>query len=153
MTNLTKNFTKEELLYSATGTSMGIINMIPDTLIPNLQRTAEWLQELRNILGEKRDVETPIKVLSCFRSERLNKAVGGAKASDHMKALAADIQVDGMTPLQLAQFIKKSMPFDKLINEFNQWVHVSIPATDEPKSKLMTAVKEKGTTVYKPGLF
>ena len=58
------------------------------------------------------------------------KAVGGAKDSAHMLGLAADINVDGYTPKQLATLIKASgLEVDQLILEFSEWVHVGLSLT------------------------
>ena len=68
------------------------------------------LQPLRNHLGRAVDVS------SWYRSPAVNKAVGGAKRSDHMTGRAADIMVDGMTSTQLARVVLQlGLEFDQLI--------------------------------------
>ena len=69
----------------------------------------------------------PIKVTSGFRSEELNKKIGGAKNSQHMFGEAADIQCSDNKKLFR---ILADMEFDQLIYEFGTddqpaWVHVS----------------------------
>ena len=76
-----KNFTLQEMLR----TSVGKDNF-PATfeILSNLIQTTERLQVIRDKCG------FPINVNSCFRSEAVNKAVGGSSTSMHTKALAVD---------------------------------------------------------------
>ena len=68
--------------------------------IENLKRLCGWLEELRrrwnNIYGEGDD---PIVINSGYRSEAVNKAVGGVKGSNHLTGCAADIRVAGIEQL------------------------------------------------------
>ena len=50
------------------------------------------LQALRNQLGK------PLKVRSAYRSPEHNRAVGGAKASKHLKGIAFDIAMANHDP-------------------------------------------------------
>jgi hypothetical protein len=50
------------------------------------ERLSKLLGTIREILGDK-----PIKVTTGFRGESLNKKIGGAKSSKHLKFEAADI--------------------------------------------------------------
>ena len=54
------------------------------------------LQTIRDHLGK------PIRVNSAFRSPAHNKAIGGASNSLHTLGLAADVVIDGMTPIEVA---------------------------------------------------
>ena len=47
-------------------------------------------------------VSKPIRVNSAFRSPAHNKAIGGASNSLHTLGLAADVVIDGMTPIEVA---------------------------------------------------
>lgn len=74
----------------------------------------------------------PVIVNSGFRSVELNKAVGGAASSQHLKGEAADIEIPGVRNDDIWLFIEKNLAFDQLIaeqlSEFNGsagWVHVS----------------------------
>jgi hypothetical protein len=69
----------------------------------------------------------PIIVNSGYRCEALNKAIGGAKSSQHMLGEAADITVGSKEENEkLFDYIKDNLEFDQLINESNfSWVHVS----------------------------
>ena len=75
--NLSKNLTLSEVTKSNTAINLGIKNE------PN----AEQLENLKTIANEVfqkiRDrFDVPIKISSGFRSEALNKKVGGSKTSD-----------------------------------------------------------------------
>lgn len=54
------------------------------------------LQTIRDHVGK------PIRVNSAFRSPAHNKAIGGASNSQHTLGLAADVVIDGMTPIEVA---------------------------------------------------
>jgi uncharacterized protein YcbK (DUF882 family) len=60
------------------------------------------LELLRVKLGNK-----PIKITSGYRCPKHNKEVGGAKHSQHMNGTAADIEVEGYTPEQVAKAAKE----------------------------------------------
>lgn len=82
------------------------------------------LDPLREAYGK------PIIVGSGYRCPKLNKAIGGATSSQHMKGEAADIKTVQDTPEENKKLydliIELNLPFDQLINEFNyDWIHVS----------------------------
>lgn len=60
------------------------------------------LDILRNQVGK------PVHINSGYRTPTRNKAVGGAKYSYHMRGMAADIRVEGMTAKEIANKLKKS---------------------------------------------
>ena len=142
---LSKNFDLKEFTESATAVKEGIQN-VPDTeQIANLQRLVE------NVLQPARDaIYTPIVVTSGFRSAALNKAIGGASSSQHLKGEAADIIcVDNV---KLFNYIRSQLEFDQLIWEhgsesYPDWVHVSLKAQGNRK-EVLRAVKEKGGIRY-----
>jgi zinc D-Ala-D-Ala carboxypeptidase len=126
---LSPNFTLEEMLESQTARRKGISEQFtPSPEVINSLRALckNILQPLRDAIGG------PIKVSSGYRTPRLNRAIGGAKNSQHMVGEAADIQgLNGLTNKQLFNKIKQlNLPFDQLIWEFGNdqnpaWVHVS----------------------------
>jgi len=139
---LTSNFTLAEL----TVTNTGIANTPTLGEMVHLRALAEKiLQPLRD------DLRRPVLVNSAFRSEHVNRAVGGTATSQHRLGQAADIRVEGMTSRALAQrIVELGLPFDQVIEEFGRWVHVSYGPRN--RRQVLTAVKRGGRTVYDPGL-
>jgi zinc D-Ala-D-Ala carboxypeptidase len=127
--HLSENFTLEEMIRSSTASRRGYKEQFtPDPeIIANLKELCvHVLQPLRLY------IKKPIFVSSGYRCERLNKAVGGVKNSQHLTGEAADLQAVGdMENRQLFEAIKKSgIEFDQLLWEFGDqnnpdWVHVS----------------------------
>ena len=146
--NLSPNFTLAEFTRSDTAIRYGIDNS-PDSLaVANLRRLCVLILEpLREALGR------PIRITSGYRSPRVNQIIGGAKNSAHVFGLAADIEIEGMSPLQVCQEIKiLGLPFDQAIHEFGEWTHVAIAQeTVKPRKMELTAVKQNGLTVYSTG--
>lgn len=79
------------------------------------------LQALRTRLGK------PIVITSGYRSVEHNKKVGGSPNSQHLLGKAADIQVSGMTPAQVAAEAEK-IGFGG-IGIYKTFVHVDTRAT------------------------
>lgn len=126
MTNLTANFTLEELYASSTAKAKGIDNTPTRQAIVNLTHLAvKVLQPLRSGLKE------PITISSGYRCPALNRAVGGVSNSQHMTGEAADINIGGdmAKGKRIFDYIKRNLHFDQLIWEHNKqgvhWVHVS----------------------------
>lgn len=118
---MTLNFTISELIHSDTALKNGI-NNTPDTksLDNMLELIVNCLQPIREKLGK------PMIITSGYRNSQVNKLVGGAATSQHTKGQAADFTVSGMTPAKVVEFIKNSgVEYDQLINEYNQWTHIS----------------------------
>lgn len=120
-----KYFTIRELTASATAARKGIDNTPDNVVRANLTSlVANVLDPLREAYGK------PIIVTSGYRCPKLNKAVGGAAKSQHMKGQAADIRtVSDTVEDNRALFnliIKLRLPFDQLIDEYGyNWIHVS----------------------------
>lgn len=150
---LTENFSLAEMTKSETALRHGLDNTPGEVELANLKALAEnVLQKVRNHYGKG------VKVNSGFRHPEVNAAVGGSKTSDHCRGQAADIEIPGVPNAELAEWIKDNCEFRQLILEFytpgipdSGWVHVSYVEGDN-KKQVMTAMKENGKTVYKPGL-
>lgn len=135
-TPVTMHFTIEELCASDTAKAKGISNKPNVQQMINLVYLAAYvLEPLRVAMGES------IKISSGFRSEALNKAVGGAFNSQHKKGQAADLCIDGNIEKgkRWFEYIKKHLPFDQLIWEHDKsgtyWVHVSYVFPDFGKNR------------------
>jgi len=143
---ITKHFSKTEMEFSATGTRHGLNNQCPDELIPNMLKVAIQLELIREHFGK------PIIVLSCYRSPEVNKAVGGSPTSAHRYAMAADIQIDGVSPQEVCKWIAENLNgFDQVICEFNSWTHIGF-TNKIARGEILTAVKQNGKTVYNQGI-
>lgn len=107
-----------------------------------------------NVLQPLRDALGPVHVTSGYRPQAVNTLVGGSASSRHMDGLAADIVVEGYTPLQVCQWLEKSgLPYDQVIHEFGQWTHVSVPHMGrDPRYQLLTAYRIYGVTKYDAGI-
>jgi hypothetical protein len=130
------HFTIEELCASDTAQKKGIANKPNTQQMINLVYLAAYvLEPLRMAMGE------PIKIGSGFRSQALNKEVGGVWNSQHTKGQAADLCIDGdlKKGKKWFAYIRDHLPFDQLIwehnNKGNYWVHVSFVYPDFGKNR------------------
>lgn len=140
--NLSPSFTLEEL----THTDHREFDNIPDDKeLANLVRLAEFLEDVKVVLGGK-----PIIVNSAFRSKAVNDAVGSSDRSQHRHGCAADIRVPGMTPNEVVSaIIASDLKYDQVIREFDRWTHVSIPNTEDADPRAMALIIDKaGTRAY-----
>ena len=139
---LSEHFTLAEL----TATDHRSLDNSPDpTALANLTRLAEFLEQVREVLGGK-----PVMVNSAFRSKAVNDAVGSSDRSQHRLGCAADIRVPGMTPDAVVRAVRASgLAYDQLANEFNSWTHLSIPnlATAAPR-KMALIIDKTGTRLF-----
>ena len=141
-TPLTNNFSLEELTVTDHRTLDNTPNLQERA---NLQRLAEFLEKVKELLGGK-----PTMINSAFRSKAVNDACGSKDSSQHRIGCAADIRVPGMTPDEVVRaIIASDLPYDQVIREFDRWTHVSIPNDLEHKPRQMSLIIDKlGTRVY-----
>jgi len=150
---LTENFSLHEMIKSETAARKGLDNTPGEAVIANLKLLAEnILQPVRTAYGRG------VKVNSGYRSPDVNAAVGGSRTSDHTRGMAADIEIPGVPNYDLAKYIADNFKFTQIILEFytpgipdSGWVHVSYDPANL-KCQTLTAMRENGKTVYKPGL-
>ena len=130
----------------------GLDNTPPHAAVLNLKNLCEnWLEDLRysyNLLyclqpGEdyesSKNVE-PLIINSGFRSEAVNKAVGGAKESNHLTGCAVDIHCLGIEQaIRYAAILLdiadgKKQEFDELLIERSPkgtyWLHFAVRPKD-----------------------
>lgn len=142
MTQLSKNFSSEELTASQIAIRKGIDNDPTQIVLDNLKILAEALELVRTALDDH-----VINISSGYRSTKLNKAIGGVKTSAHVFGYAADFICPAYgTPRQVADaIVKAGIEFDQLICE-GTWVHISV----DPKMRgeYMNATFNKGKAVY-----
>lgn len=151
-----KFFSIQELCRSNTAVRLGINNSPSELIRTNLEALVERvLDPLRAAWG------APIIVTSGYRCPALNKAVGGAASSQHMKGMAADIhtlsdsRADNMRLLRL--LLNSGIIVDQVIAENvdaqhrPDWIHVSYNRITNRRS-LLTATKFNGKWVYSQGI-
>ena len=155
---ISKNFTLLELTKSNTATRLGISNTPDKEGIHKLRLLAtELLQPLRNAVG-------PLRVTSGYRSESLNKAIGGSNNSQHTKCEAVDLQfvkrrkMDNMKIFNA--IINHALEFDQCILEFGgataekdsdnpDWIHLSWKVTENRRQILVAYKDENNKTKYR----
>ena len=140
--NLTGHFTIEELTHTD---HRQFDNTPNDAELANLTRLAEFLEQVRTLLGSK-----PIMVNSAFRSKLVNDAVGSKDTSQHRVGCAVDIRVPSMTPDEVVKaVIASDLPYDQIIREFDRWTHISIPNSIHNAPRKQALIIDKtGTRLY-----
>ena len=148
---LSKNFSLRELTRSQTAIRRGIKNEPDQEQLMNLVAlTVKILQPCRDKFGS-------VSINSGLRVLELNKAIGSGNNSQHTKGQAADFEAYSISNTELAKWIKDNRCFDQLILEYpgkdarDGWVHCSFNRLGN-RMEVLTAVKERGKTVYKKGL-
>ena len=148
---LSKNFSLRELTRSQTAIRKGIKNEPDQEQLMNLVAlTVKILQPCRDKFGS-------ISINSGLRVPDLNRAIGSSDKSQHCKGQAADFEAYSISNAQLADWIMLNRCFDQLILEYpgkdprDGWVHCSYNRLGN-RGQTLTAVREKGKTVYKKGL-
>lgn len=143
-TQLTEHFTLEEMTASQTAARMGIPNQPPPEVYQQLVRTCQMMELIRHELLDK-----PITVTSGYRSEAVNRAVGGVGKSQHSTGMAVDFICPGFgTPLEICQALEPKMAelgIDQLIHEYGSWVHVSQPGTGAQARHMALTISNSGT--------
>jgi hypothetical protein len=143
--NLSPHFTLDELTASETAERNGWDNTPNEQELANLQRLAEFLEQVKEALGGK-----PIMVSSGYRGKQVNDAVGSKDSSQHRVGCAVDFRVPGLTPDQVVRaIIASGLPYDQVIREFDRWTHLSVPNTPEAAPRKQALIIDKaGTRVF-----
>lgn len=147
---ISKHISYKEATKSITAIRLGINNT------PNSNALSNMIEIATKIFEPLRKwVEGPIKINSFYRSEKLNKTIGGSLKSQHCDGRAFDIDdiYGHKTNAEMFDFIKENLDFDQLIYEFGNeknpdWVHVSYVDKEKNRNKILKAVRDKGKTMY-----
>ena len=133
---LTPHFSLEEMCK----TKVNIKNVPNEAHVENLKRLCGWLEMLRSEWNKRYgEGDDPIVINSGYRSEAVNKAVGGVKGSNHLTGCAVDIRCLGIEQalryavilLDIADEGRKD--FDELLIEKSAksiWVHFAVRPKD-----------------------
>lgn len=119
MTQLTAHFSLAEMTVTEV---RGVSNEPSERIIETLKETSRRMEFIRELLDH------PIVVTSGYRSALVNKIIGGASFSAHMKGQAVDFICPGFgSPLSVCHAIadaRNEIEFDQLIQE-GTWTHIS----------------------------
>lgn len=148
---ISKYVTYKEVTYSPTAIKNGIDNTPTEKQLENIKIAAE------KIFDPLRDwVSGPVYISSCFRSQKLNKKIGGANSSQHLANSGAAFDIDDnykhKTNKEMFFYIWENLEFDQLIYEFGNdtnpdWVHFSYNEGKNRK-EVLRAKTVNGKTQY-----
>ena len=113
--------------------------LIDEDLIKGLQRVRDHFNK-------------PLNITSGYRCPSHNAAVGGARASYHMKGQAADVYINDVTPLEIAQYAESTGLFNG-IGKYSSFVHLDTRSNKyfwENLGNGEKAVQTHGTNTLKP---
>lgn len=138
MYNISKNISYIEATQSPTALKYKLNNEPNNIELENMKYVAEIVFEPLRL-----HIDEPIRVNSFFRSPILNQLLGGDSHSQHMQGCAIDMSIISphFSNAYIFKYIKKNLPFDKLIWEFGSdispaWVHVSLVKSNNRRESL-----------------
>jgi zinc D-Ala-D-Ala carboxypeptidase len=141
----------QEVTKSATALRLGIENTFTDVShVKNVKLLCKYIYDP---LCDHYKIKLPFT--SWYRNFAVNRAIKGSVNSQHTTGQAVDIDVNsvkGLTNLELFNYIRKNLPFDQLIWEFDDpdggpaWVHVSYSPMH--RMEVLKAVKVGKKTKY-----
>jgi hypothetical protein len=128
---ISKHISYKEATQSATATRLKIDNTPSAEVLANMRLVARMCFEpLREWYGK------PITINSFYRSPALNRALRGARNSDHIKGFAIDIDTPSNAEnKKLFEWCKANLKFSQLIWEYGNsqgpgWLHISYNPKD-----------------------
>ena len=145
MTKLSEHFTLGEMCK----TKVNLENVPNEAQVENLKRLCGWLEMLRDEWNRRYgEGDDPIVINSGYRSEAVNKAVGGVSGSNHLTGCAADIRVASIEQLVRYATIlldisdESREDFDELLLERSPkgtyWLHFAVrPSGNRRKVRLI----------------
>jgi hypothetical protein len=152
MLNISKHISYKEATQSDVAKRLGIANDPDANQLLCMQEVATRIFEpIRDHFG------LPIYISSFFRSSALNKAIGGATGSQHLKGQAIDMDADmfsGLTNQQIFDYIRVNLDFDQLLAEgikldgTPDWVHCSYVSEDKNRHQVLKMIMINGIKTY-----
>lgn len=85
---------------------------------------ADLLEALKHLKAYFRGAT--VSVMSGYRCAIHNKRVGGAKNSQHMLGIAADLKVTGVAPKEVADYLEAAYPGKHGIGRYATFTHFDI---------------------------
>ena len=142
---LSPHFRLSELLVSNTAKAKGLSN----EPTPEIERNLEGL--CKNVLEGIRAKVGPLKINSGYRSDAVNKAVGGSTTSAHSFGLAADLHPPAGCKKLMNDIIASGVKLDQIIFE-RTWVHVgwANPKDGKQRDQKLSMFVVAGKTTYEP---
>lgn len=145
---LSRDFLLSEFLDSQIATRAGhVLDPAPDA-IANLKRLClDVLQPFRD------SIKRPVVISSGYRDAWLNTRTGGEPDSAHLSGRAADFNVLNMEPENAVRILRllAALPYDKVILEYNRWVHVQVAKEGKrPRRLCLEAKLVDGERLFKP---
>jgi uncharacterized protein YcbK (DUF882 family) len=113
--NISKHITLAEAIKSQQAIRMRLSNEPTPEHLDNMKYLAENIFEPLRAHFNK-----PIAVTSFYRSELVNRAIGGSLTSQHLQGEAMDIDAQvfgGLTNAEVFEWIKANLSYDQLIWE------------------------------------
>lgn len=118
---LTKNFNISEFQCKC-GCEM------PDFVKKNVEELAKNLQVIRDKVG------IGFTPNSAYRCAEHNASIGGVKSSQHLKGKAADINIKGIEPSEVADLIEDLMKTEAItkggVGRYNSFTHIDNRGTN-----------------------
>ncbi len=139
---LSSHFSLDEFTHSQVALRTGYTNDPPIELLPTLKRTAQGLEAVRTLLGDK-----PIHISSGYRSPMVNNLVGSKPSSQHLAGKAVDFTCPafGSPAAIVRRIVSSGIEYDQCILEFNAWVHISF--SDKPRRQALI-IDTNGARAY-----
>jgi len=153
---ISPRITYQEATASQTAVRRGLDNTPPPEALEAMRRVAAACYEPA---CEAFGVRLPVS--SFYRSAEVNRAVGGARKSQHVLGEAMDVDADalppehGVTNAALFWWLAEHVEFDQLIWEFGgtenpAWVHMSYTTRYPNRREMLRIWKEGGRTRREP---
>ena len=144
-----KHFKHREYAHSDTARAKGMLNLPTEYQYYKFEKLVELIIDPLRI-----HIKTPITITSGFRSEKLNKYIGGAATSQHLAAddsVAIDFVCKNMR--KTFEYIVDTFEFDQCILEKDKsnkiWVHLSLRTDSTNRGEALMYNKGKYTK-YEP---
>lgn len=151
-------FTLKDFTDSRVAARYGLYNLPRDvSVVANLKALAEQVLVPLEVRFRRR-----VTILSAYRTETLNRLLGGVRGSAHVMGEGADILVTGICPADAALTISAmdDLPFDQLVLErrclgngqVQQWLHISHRRMNENRGEVLSAETRGGVRQVCEGL-